>query len=401
MMLGFHPGILRLALEVCAFTRYLALEGVAGEGVDTLSAILAGTSFATDLLYLVVTGPCDRLMARWPSINLSAVVDDLAAQVVGTEGRVAPVIQEVTDQLVGDLSAIGCMVSQGEEWLPGGKTVVVTTSDACRDRITPPLRRKGILTGRRARHLGVDYTPGARGRGNRPVAKARLKGVRARVDRVVRLRLTGRAITRVLRSAVVPASAHGTGVTGVTDGFLHELSSQAHRAYGHASGRSAYARLYLSGGVPGAKDAVAPIIDWARAAFDSRVPREVQVAGWKTMCGQVGLDARPTMAAEGPAGAAGAAALRIGWQMVGPFVFREVNGNLLDVTVEAPETVKKAALESFDDWAARGSMLYEQIGGPPYLEPLLTVCNAKATTAKVAGSLKAMAEGAWPLQASL
>ena len=54
-----------------------------------------------------------------------------------------------------------------------------------------------------------------------------------------------------------------------------------------------------------------------------------------------------------------AAAARIGWAIVSPFVFREPTGNLLDVRVEAPVTVRKAALEYFDDWCAGRSMLYE------------------------------------------
>ena len=38
----------------------------------------------------------------------------------------------------------------------------------------------------------------------------------------------------------------------------------------------------------------------------------------------------------GPAGSTYAAALRIGWKMISPFVFQEPTGNVLDMRIEAP-----------------------------------------------------------------
>ena len=64
--MGVHPVILRLSLEVCSFSRHLTLHGVTADGVSTLSAILAGTSFATDELFVVMAGVCDELQRVWP-----------------------------------------------------------------------------------------------------------------------------------------------------------------------------------------------------------------------------------------------------------------------------------------------------------------------------------------------
>ena len=89
----------------------------------------------------------------------------------------------------------------------------------------------------------------------------------ARADRIKRMRLPGKAVNRLVRTALVPASMHGTGVTGVTDTAIKSLVSVAHAAFGNATGRSAYARLSLSGGMPGCREAVQPIVDWARAFF--------------------------------------------------------------------------------------------------------------------------------------
>jgi len=112
-------------------------------------------------------------------------------------------------------------------------------------------------------------------------------------------------------------------------------------------------------------------------------------------------DIEPFDAVGGPATATYAAANRLGWQMVGARAFKEPNGHVLDVAVEAPATIKKAAMEAFEDWAASRSSLADQIGGPPFLEPLKDFCDRKGTPAATKGSLRSMAEGGWPSQASL
>jgi len=398
---GFPLGVLRLSLEVCAFVRHLTLAGATADGVSTLSAILAGTSFATDLLYAVLIVPCDNLLLRWPRLNLSLVVDDLAVQAVGTEEDVPGTITGAIRQVVGELTAAGCMVSKGGAWAPGGKTVATGTSARLRRRLLAPFRAQGVKVSRHARHLGVDYTPGARGPRLRTVAAKRLVDAKTRKERLTRLGLPKKAVNRILRTAVLPSAVHGAEVTGVTDQQLRIITSLSHQAFGNATGRSAYARLYLCGGTPGAREAVAPIFKWATAYFDSEVPRGILEIGWRRAIRDVGQAARPQQAVSGPAGAAVAAAARLGWTMTGPGAFREANGNVLELSREAPLTVRKAALEAFEVWAANRSSLEEQVGGTPFLEPLRGICSSKKTSPAASGSLRAMAEGAWPTQASL
>lgn len=68
---------------------------------------------------------------------------------------------------------------------------------------------------------------------------------------------------------------------------------------------------------------------------------------------------------------------------------------------EAPATVSAAADEAFDRWAADRSVLAKQIGGTPDLAPLAALMHSRHTPAVAKGSLLALAEGAWPSQASL
>jgi len=399
--MGFPPGILRLSLEMCAFVRHLVLEGVLGEGTETLSAILAGTSFATDLLFIVMTMPCDRLLERWPRANLSLVVDDMAIQLVGEKGEVAEGILAAVDQAVGELTDIGCMVSLGDAWAPEGKTIVVSSSQQVLGRIRLGLKARGMHAAKHAKHLGVDYHPGRRGQRLRKVAAKRLREAGVRKDYIRQRRLPGKAVNRIVRTALIPAAVHGAKVLGVTDAELSKLTSLSHAAFGRATGKSAYARLSLSGGMPGARQAIEPIVAWSTAVFDQTVPEPVLQEAWRNAAARVGLSSSPFDQVSGPASATAAAARRLGWQMVGATALREPTGHLLDLRKEAPETIKKAALEAFDDWSAKRSSLAVQIGGPPFLEPLRAYCDRKSTSAAVKGSLRSMAEGGWPTQASL
>jgi len=321
--LGFPLAVLRLSLEMCAFARHLVLEGVLGEGIDTLSAILAGLSFATDLLFIIMTEPCDRLERKWPDLNLSLVVDDLAVQAVGPEQVVAETITAAVDKVVDELTAIGCMVSLGDTWAPGGKTIVVGTSQQVMGRLKVSFKARGIKTGSAARHLGVDYAPGRRGSKVRKVAAQRLKGARVRKDLILRRRLPGKAVNRIVRTALIPAAIHGAKVMGVTNRELSRLTSLAHAAFGKASGMSAYARLSLTGGMPGAAQAIEPITAWAEAVFDGTVRPEILKAAWRHAVLKVNGAENPFDAVGGPATATVAAAGRLGWQMVGATAFRE------------------------------------------------------------------------------
>lgn len=63
------PTILRLALEITCFSRHLTLHGVTADGALTLSAILAGASFATGELFVVMAEVCDDVQRVWSPLT--------------------------------------------------------------------------------------------------------------------------------------------------------------------------------------------------------------------------------------------------------------------------------------------------------------------------------------------
>ena len=104
--LGFPALILRMVMEVFSFTRRLMLSGAVSDPVDTLSAILAGSGFATDAMFIVLVKPCDTLVKEFPTSDLCLFVDDLTLHAIGTEGAVqmelTKAVNRCIDLLEGD-----------------------------------------------------------------------------------------------------------------------------------------------------------------------------------------------------------------------------------------------------------------------------------------------------------
>ena len=120
--LGFPMRILRMALEVSCFRRHLSFKGcVQEQGHLTSTAILAGTAYAADVLYLLIVPVCDSLLVSYPSLRISAVVDDITLQHVGERSCVGALTREATHDAITLLEReCGAKVSRGQAWCPAG-----------------------------------------------------------------------------------------------------------------------------------------------------------------------------------------------------------------------------------------------------------------------------------------
>ena len=116
-----HPAALP---GICCFARHLTLHGVTADGVLTLSAILAGTTFATDELFVVMAEVCDDLRRVWPltgqrvGLGLTLVGDDLGVRARALLEVVVGECRSATEMAMQKLTAIGCVVSAGDCWSP-------------------------------------------------------------------------------------------------------------------------------------------------------------------------------------------------------------------------------------------------------------------------------------------
>ena len=86
-------------------------EMIATEIVSTSRAIVAGCSCATSLLRLVLISLADAVVARYVSIDLAIVVDDLQLQRVGDAWDVAHDLKGAEDLLTAELASCGLQIS--------------------------------------------------------------------------------------------------------------------------------------------------------------------------------------------------------------------------------------------------------------------------------------------------
>ena len=124
-------------LETFAFVRHLVLNGAMSEAVATLSALLAGSSFAIDALFMVLIGPCDHLAASH-QVELCLFVDDLTIDAVGT----AEFVQHTLPAAVRDCIDIHSVSRQGmenrQESKDGGIGILARTGgQACHRHASP------------------------------------------------------------------------------------------------------------------------------------------------------------------------------------------------------------------------------------------------------------------------
>ena len=403
LALHFPPLVLRMVLESFAFARMLSWKGAVAEEVHTLSAILAGGSFATDALYIVLIWPCDELVFENPRADLCLFVDDLTLHVEGDkEEQVANDLQSLVrscfDKLEGSLELTVSRSAEPWKTDPAAKTIALASCPAVAKLIEPKLRALGVATHSRGKLLGVDYACGSKLL--RRVQKGRLKQAEARARRGRGLGTA--AATRLTRTGLMPALRYGVGVCGAAESTVRAARKLACSAMGEMRGRSTFARLKLAALDIGAYLTVDPIVEWAKAAWDKVVSRAELTAAWRLACSEVGLAERPFHAVRGPAGATMASATRLGWKMPSPFSFIDDSGAIIMLDAICPKDLERHARRALEDRDAAASSLAARIGGVPDLEALRDTIVSKAISGTaVAGSLRALGEGGWWTQERL
>ena len=123
--MGMPTRVLVLALESCAFARRLTYRGAVSGVSMTLSAILAGSGFAVDLLLVTLAKGVDEIMLRHERANTRCtlrafmVVDDIRFVLEGHRSRVvsgvARVIDDAMEVFEGQLSMEISRNKEGQE----------------------------------------------------------------------------------------------------------------------------------------------------------------------------------------------------------------------------------------------------------------------------------------------
>ena len=429
---GFPLRILKLILEAFAFARRLSYQGSISEAILTLSAVLAGGGFAQVALYLVLLDPIDQVQVTYPiGVTICTYVDDIGVHVVGHESVVATVIAACTDDIIQRLEQdLDMKVSRRDAWSTTGKakTVVAVSSSTLARRLATPMRRLGALITRKAKHLGVEFRPGARTRTT--PSSSRWAANAARRARTQRL---GRRLgKRVFSTGLKPAVMYGATVAALGAGTIAAMRRSAGRALGKIRGRSLTARLAVNQCDPGWDAVRGPIMAWTTEAWTSRVPRRTMQRAW--MQGQITVNrsSRHHMSSGGAAGAFFTAINAVGWRSPAYNVVITADGTSIDLSQEAPRTVERFLRDDYSitsssstsiaktmnsspadrvgGYAARchaaDGTTYEQYNGNvvPWFEPAASVVNSvkcRAMAPSAVASVASIPEGGWWTQAKL
>ena len=195
---------------------------------------------------------------------------------------------------------------------------------------------------------------------------------------------------------------YGASVYGVPTTTLKAIRGFACAVRGEMRGRSTFARLELARYDPGAGGAVAPIVDWANAIWDSVAPQVDLELVWKRAHSLIGNSPTPFRHVAGPGSAMLASCLRIGWKIPRYNTIMMADGTLIDMTSTCPMQVQKHAIQELRWLEANSSSLAARLGGPPDLEPLSDyLATKKVASSQAAFSLRALGEGGWWSQSRL
>ena len=180
-------------------------DGILGDAIYSLNAILAGGGFATDLLSLLLDDTLTLIKSSVHGIHLYIVVDDLTLRVEGKKQQVSSVLVQATRLCIPQLEEkLNMQVSRGEKWRTPAdtKSLALASSQGARRLLTIGMRALGILVKNQTRNLGVDYAPGRRAK-RKVVLLTKWQKVRTKAKRSKRMGTM--AATSVGRTALIPA----------------------------------------------------------------------------------------------------------------------------------------------------------------------------------------------------
>ncbi len=262
---GFPVVIARMSAEMYRAERRLVIDDAISEAIRPTRGFMAGCARALALIKVLMIRRMDAYVARHPRVNLDIYVDDVEIQAVGT-GRIVDTIAEAASDLRSVLT---------EELgfpLADEKARVIASND---DLVADIVRLTGGRAGKpadKAVKLGVELTSGRRIGRRGGHKRDRLRKAMARQRRIFRFKKMGGAANKVVRRGVIPATAYGTNVTGVSNAELRQIRTLvAQTKAPNTKGASVALKLLLDGD-PAADANAAPLVKWAEVAWEAAAP---------------------------------------------------------------------------------------------------------------------------------
>ncbi len=382
--LGFPLDIMRASFGMYANPRMIALHGRLAKEVHPRRGIIAGCSFATTYVKVMMVRALDRAVSKMPDgVTLDAYIDDLALAAVGTKEQVASKLAEahkILREVVRE--ELGCEFAHD-------KTAIVATCPHVANRLREQVGVQGNIF-EAAPNLGID-APAAKPRrawNKKALRRSRLVKADRRETRLRRLgNVLGCKAIRIYKSGAEKAGTYGAEVWGLSESEvrrLRKLAAATLRPRGR--GRSLTLTLLLAG-APTAAVEVAPMLQYHRMVWNGTVQRErsrirgtslgnvsswwqdtkeyaerlIDMTGYSKRAeggpenarvenmrggGQGGRGAAAAWrGVQGPIAAAHLAMARIGWKFDGPFELQDDKGCKIVLTQTAPSLLKELLIE--------------------------------------------------------
>ncbi len=279
-----------------------------------------------------------------------AYVDDITIEVTSTLRDTAKLLTQAGVHLCGELEG-GCKMA-----ISTTKSAVVASVARIGHEVAHALRQYGVAHRRVLKSLGVGIAAGVR-RTTR-VMQVRLHALRARAQRIRRLRRSRVNATRLFSTGGAAVAEYGLPVTGISDSSLLVRRRIVAAAVGSStSGRNLDLDLLLAEGSdrcrrvdPAFEATAAPLATWAEAVWMKWAPRTAMARAVAYAKERMAAAKRPWACATGPAAVAVATAARIGWFFEDALVLVTDEGRRLDLLMDPPCEVRREACRAVERW---------------------------------------------------
>ncbi len=362
--------IIALATHLYLAPRRIRVRNAFSEAVVPRRSVVAGCTWATVLIRLIVIPPAERLLQQvrdsfkqWElRCHLMIYVDDVLAVTSGVRSNVAVMHAWLTRLILQWINkALLKKVSLQ-------KSQVVASNALLRDELKAQLGDLSSFVAAEGELLGMDFAGGAPLR-LRPVTRKRLRKAMRRRRRLKWWRNLGGAAHEVARGGLITSIAHGSPAHGIPTSILRDMRRiQAASSTIKASGSSTTAKLAVGGHNyadvdPAVALANPPLLMLAASLWDDPTSRADHVVAWRLAKREVECAApsRVWRLVRGPVGAALAHLQRLDAAWRKPFVVTllEVDIDLLEVPPKVVGRVlKEHARRHYDrlliaNWAAQ------------------------------------------------
>ncbi len=355
--LKFPPALLRLTLEICSFLRFLRYENAVSDPVHSLSAVVAGSCFATDLMFVMLVMPIEMMIARF-SVRVFTVVDDVTIRAEGAPGAVSTQLSGAVRFFVGKLeNDLKMTISRGRPWAPtrDTKSVAVAGTPELRRRIMTGMRALGFHVRSKVKNLGIDYAPRTKV-GKREVLMQRQVQTATRGGRAKRLPKA--AAVRISNTGIRPAREYGAVVTGLPTSLMNRFRTDAAGVRGPIGGRSVAMRLAIHDEDPLWRHRRKVVCMWS---WSKRVADDYLADAWRHAITTVGLSDRPNVESTGGTGVVVAVLRELGWSFPSSHVLMTVDGTLLDLREVCTATVVEYLRDDHDANVAADSLVAQRM----------------------------------------